>query len=167
MRPVEQTSTSSAAQPRWAATRAHIRSASASPVAPVAALAQPLLRTTAAARPEVAARWARLTFTGPAVALLDVNTAAATTGRPSSVATRDRSGSPLALIPQATPAATNPSGEVTPLMTLGHGYTPTGDRPAVSSRPRTMLAHCTACPDAPLTRLSMAARTTTQPVRGS
>src|SRR5436190_23964545 len=115
MSPVEHTRTSAGWQPRWAATRAHIRSASASPRAPVAALAQPLLRTTAAARPEVAARWARVTFTGPAVARLVVKTAAAATGRPSPVATRDRSGSPLALMPHATPAATNPSGEETAL----------------------------------------------------
>ena len=75
------------------------RSASASPVAPVAALALPLLRTTAAARPPVAARWARLTSTGAALARFVVNTPAAATGRPSAVATRARSGSPLALMP--------------------------------------------------------------------
>ena len=40
------------------ATSAHISSASARPGSPVAALALPLLSTTAAARPPVAARWA-------------------------------------------------------------------------------------------------------------
>ena len=54
-------------------------------------------------------------------------------------------------MPQCSPAATKPAGAVT-LM----GYMPTADRPAVSGRPRARLAHCTAWPLAPLTRLSMA-----------
>ena len=39
---------------------------------------------------------------------------------------------------------------------LVHGYTPTIGSPTVSSSPTMRLAHCTAWPDAPLTRLSMA-----------
>src|SRR5439155_892432 len=70
MSPVEQTRTSSARQPSCAATRAHVRSASARPASPVAALALPLLRTTAVARAAVAARCARDTWTGAAVARL-------------------------------------------------------------------------------------------------
>src|SRR5690349_24312382 len=110
MRPVEQTSTSSGEHPRAPAATVHIRSASARPDSPVAALAHPLLRITAAARPDVARRWALLTWTGAAVALLVVNTAAAETGCPSSVATRARSRAPDGLMPHATPAATKPAG---------------------------------------------------------
>ena len=47
--------------------------------------------------------------TGAAVIRFGVNTAAAATGRPSAVATRDRSGSPFGLIPQWMPDATNPA----------------------------------------------------------
>src|SRR5438874_2595857 len=113
MSPVEQTNTSSTAQPSSPATSAHMRSASSWPGLPVAALALPLLSTTAAARPHVAPRWARLTNTGAAVARFEVNTAAALTGDASSVATSARSGTPPALIPQCTPAATNPAAAVT------------------------------------------------------
>ena len=64
---------------------------------PVAALALPLLRMTAAAWPPLARRCDRETVTGAAVMRLLVNTAAAATGRPSAVATSDRSGAPLVL----------------------------------------------------------------------
>ena len=83
------------------------------PCAPVAALALPLLSTTAAACPPVAARCSRHTNTGAAVILLEVNTPAALTAAPSAVATRAKSGLPLGLIPQVTPAATNPATSVT------------------------------------------------------
>ena len=79
----------------------------------MAALALPLLRITAAARPPVAARWARLTCTGAAASLFCVKVAAAFTATPSAVATSDRSGSPDGLMPAATPLATNPAGVVT------------------------------------------------------
>ena len=59
--------------------------------------------------PAGAARWARLTCTGPAASLFEVKVAAAATAPASAVATSDRSGSPLALIPAAIPAATNPA----------------------------------------------------------
>src|SRR5262245_35716159 len=111
MRPVEHTSTSVAATPRPSAASSHMRSASARPVSPVAALALPELSTTAAARPS--ARWRRLICTGAAVARLVVKTPAALTGARFAVATSDRSGAPEALMPQAIPAASNPSTAVT------------------------------------------------------
>ncbi len=113
MRPVEQTRTSCGEQPSASAVRAHIVSASVLPAAPVAALALPLFRTTAAARPPVVARCSRLTSTGGAVIRLEVNTPAAVTGEPSAVATMARSSAPDALIPQAIPAATKPGTVVT------------------------------------------------------
>ena len=60
MRPVEQTSTWWRSTPSSAATRSHIVSASRTPASPVAALAFPLLSTTAAARPSEDRRWSRL-----------------------------------------------------------------------------------------------------------
>src|SRR3954452_6862114 len=90
-----------------------MRSASSRPGSPVAALALPLLSTTADARPPLASRCRLLTCTGAAVARLAVKTAAAGTGWPSAVATTARSGTPSALIPQCTPPATNPPGAVT------------------------------------------------------
>ena len=51
--------------------------------------------------------------TGPAQARFWVNTPAAETGRPSAVATSDKSGAPDSLMPQCSPAATNPWGAVT------------------------------------------------------
>ena len=113
IRPVEQTRTSSGEQPSASAVRVHINSASAMPAAPVAALALPLFSTTAAARPPVAARCSRVTRTGGAVILLEVNTPAAVTGEPSAVATIARSSAPEAFTPQAAPAARNPGTAVT------------------------------------------------------
>src|SRR5437879_10839771 len=104
--------TASGPRPGSAAVRPHISSATATSV-PVAQLALPLLRTTAADRPAVAARCALLTRTDPAHARFWVNTPAAATGIPSAVATNERSGSPDALMPQCTPAATKPSAAVT------------------------------------------------------
>jgi len=46
------------------------------------------------------------------------------------------------------------------LRAFGHGAIPSTDRPAVSGRPSIRLAHCTACPAAPLPRLSSALTTT-------
>ena len=112
MRPVEQTRIRSSATPRPEATREHIRSASARPRAPVAALAFPLLTTTPEVRPPLAARWSRLTCTGAAAARLEVKVAAVGTPFPSSVASRARSNAPVALIPAARPEATNPLGDV-------------------------------------------------------
>ena len=109
MRPVEHTSTSVVAQPTASAVSSHMRSASARPCSPVAALALPELSTTAAARPS--ARWRRLICTGAAATRLVVNTPAAATGARSTVATIARSGAPDALMPQASPPASNPVGD--------------------------------------------------------
>ena len=62
-----------------------MRSGVGAALLPVAALALPELRTTAAARPS--ARWPRLICTGAAATRLLVNTPAAVTGAPSAVAT--------------------------------------------------------------------------------
>src|SRR6185295_14973940 len=48
-----------------------------------------------------------------------------------------------------------------------HGATPDTGSPTVSSRPRARLAFCTACPAAPLTRLSSALTTTARPLCAS
>src|SRR5215813_6709837 len=53
------------------------------------------------------------------------------------------------------------------LASLAHGATPLADRPAVSGRPSIRLAHCTACPAAPLPRLSSALTTTIRPLSES
>ncbi len=87
-------------------------SASSQPLSPVAALALPELRITAAAWPPLARRCDRDTVTGAAVIRLLVNTPAADTGRPSSVATNDRSSAPLSFTPAGAPAATKPWAEV-------------------------------------------------------
>ena len=79
IRPVEQTRTSLRSQPRASAASAAVPSATSRPGSPVAALALPELRTTAAAFP--AARWRRLSWTGAAATRLVVNTPAAVTGR--------------------------------------------------------------------------------------
>ena len=110
MSPVWQTRTSSGRAPTPRATAAHRRVAASRPGSPVAALALPEVRITPAARPAVDRRWARLTWTGAAAARLEVNTPAAGTARPSSVATTATSGTPPALIPADPPAATNPVG---------------------------------------------------------
>ena len=46
----------------------------------------------------------------------------------------------------------------------GHGVTPSAVRPEISCRPSMRLAFCTACPAAPLTRLSSTLTTVTRPV---
>ena len=48
-----------------------------------------------------------------------------------------------------------------------HGYNPTAERPVVSGMPSATLAACTAPPEAPLVRLSMAHNAITVPVRSS
>ena len=111
--PVWQTKISSGEAPTASAVDVHSAKAASRPGSPVAALALPEVRMTPAARPAVAARWARLTWTGAAAARLAVNTPAAGTARPSSVATTATSGTPPALIPADPPAATKPSGAVT------------------------------------------------------
>ena len=112
IRPVEQTSISPGLQPTPSAAAAHIASASARPFAPVPALALPELTTTPAAIPPDACSRSRLASTGGARNLFWVNTAAAGTGLPSSVASMAKSRR-LRLTPAWQPAATNPSAAVT------------------------------------------------------
>jgi hypothetical protein len=110
--PVEQTSTSSAPTPSSSAVWLHSAAASSRPRSPVAALALPLEIRTAAARPPLALMCARLIWTGAAQARFRVKVAAVGTGWPSSVASNARSRAPEALIPAASPEATNPPGVV-------------------------------------------------------
>ena len=161
IRPVWHTRISSAVAPMSPATAGRAVRPRPGPGTPVAALALPEVRMTPAARPPVAARWARLTCTGAAAARLVVKTPAAGTARPSAVATTATSWRLGRLDAGEPPAATNPGrGDA-------HGYTPAIGRPVVSGSPSATLAHWIAWPDAPFTRLSSAHRETTQPVRGS
>src|SRR5207344_1139299 len=89
---------------------------SASPAAPVAAFAEPLVEMIASAHPnppraspDVAARWAFDRRTGAAANKFGVKTAAAGAG-PAVVTTTARSGRPEALIPAASPPARKPGG---------------------------------------------------------
>ena len=109
MRPVEQTSTSDVGRPRRCAAASHMRTASARPLAPLQTLAMPLLMMTARARPS--ARCSRQTGIGAPWTRLVVYTAAPLAGLSDSV--RDRSLLPEGLMPQVTPAARKPRGEVT------------------------------------------------------
>ena len=128
---------------------------------PVAAFAQPLLRTTPVASPPEASRWARLTTTGAAAARFVVNVAAAGTG-PCAAATSARSGAPDSLMPQAIPDASEALGR-------GHAHGSTGaeSSPIVSGRLRATFAAWIAWPDPPLVRLSIAEIVSTVPVRSS
>ena len=104
MTPVEQTRTSRGRAPSSPATRSAVSRASAIPAAPVAALAFPLLRTTARTRPD--RRRSRDSTTGAACTWFVVKTPAAGTGR--SATTRARSGAPDSLMPQVVPANRKP-----------------------------------------------------------
>ncbi len=125
MMPVERRSTSVGRAPNATAVASATRSWSASPAAPVAALADPDVETTALARPErpppprpVAKRLAWLRRTGAAANRFGVKTAAAGTASPVA-ATSARSGRPLALIPIAMPPATKPAGMTACRSTVG------------------------------------------------
>ena len=104
---------SSAATPATADAPSAIRTASASPRAPVAALACPLLTTTAVPRP--AAIRPRVSVTGAATTRFVVNRPA--TVVPGAPTSRPRSAAPLGFTPALTPAARNPAGKVTPALT--------------------------------------------------
>ncbi len=134
------------------ATRRHIRSASARPRPPVAALALPLLTSTAADRPPLAT---------------EVCTADEDRGRRRLVGGEGRGRRHRCAIlgrhkgqveragrldPGGQPDATNPCGEV-----MVTDTTPASGSPVTSGRPSARLAHWTACPDAPFIRLSRAA----------
>ena len=101
------------------------------PGAPVAALALPDVRRTPAARPPVAARWARLTWTGAAAARLVVNTPAAGTAQ--TVGGGDdgdveRIG--------GLDAGGAPDRHETPRRGDAHGYSPASGRPDGLGQPQ-------------------------------
>ena len=113
-----------------------ISSWSASPAAPVAALALPLVDTMASAQPkppraspEVAARCARDSRTGAAANAFGVKTAAAAAGPPVDTMTA-RSGRPEALIPAASPPARKPAGIAARRSTGGRSAEDAGTRDA-------------------------------------
>ena len=110
IRPVEQTATSPASIPSAAAVAPAMAWASVRPGCPVQALAPPEFRTTARSCPLATA--SRDHLTGAATTRLRVNTPAAANRGPR-LATTARSRRPLALMPDATPAAANPWGAVT------------------------------------------------------
>ena len=163
IRPVEQTRTCSAGTPRPAAASAHISSASARPRRPVAALALPLLTTTADAQPPLAARWSRLTWTGAAAARLEVKVAAVGTGGAVVGGQQGQVEGPGGLDARRQPRRPRiPAGVV--MLT---GTPPPWE--ARSPREARGPGWRTGPPDptAPLTRLSMAPKARTHPVRGS
>ena len=108
--PVENGSTSCIVHPTMLATAAQVVSASASPLAPVPALALPALTTSARSEaPPVPsrARWRRQTVTGAAQKRFWVNTPAATVpGSNSATSTSSRAQFLIfaAAVPSATPA---------------------------------------------------------------
>ena len=116
MTPVDRCRTPDSSMSSAAATSRPTACWSASPAAPVAAFAEPLVQMTARAQPnppraspDVAARLARDRRTGAAANALGVKTAAAAAGPPV-VTARARSGRPEALIPAARPPARKPAG---------------------------------------------------------
>ena len=111
MTPVEDTSTCSTGQPTRSAAVTAMSRASVSPRAPVQALAQPLLTTTAAVVPSDRRRCSRVTVTGAATARLVVKMPADRAGGVDASSARS---SPDGLMPQATPAARKPAGAVIP-----------------------------------------------------
>ena len=115
MTPVEATNTSSGRHPTCLATNSTVALATATPLSPVHALAQPLLHTIARALPPEASRLLRDNTTGAATVLFVVKTAAADAGR-SVVSNITSSGHACvgALMPAYTPAALKPAGAVTP-----------------------------------------------------
>jgi hypothetical protein len=108
MTPVESTTTCSASSPRRRAVSAAVASASSSPRTPVAAFATPELMTTACG--SASSRWRRERSTGAACMRFAVNIAVPVAG--SVERTSARSGAFLRM-PQWTPEATKPRGEVT------------------------------------------------------
>src|SRR4051812_31248461 len=109
--PVEATRISAGSQWSRVASDEAIVCAVVSPSAPVQAFAQPLLMTTARARPAETCRFDRETSTGAACALLVVNTAAAAAALSAAITARSR---PDFLMPHDTPAARKPAGAATP-----------------------------------------------------
>src|SRR3989441_38682 len=108
MTPVEQTKTSSTGQPRRLAASVTVRSAAASPAAPVAQLAFPAFTTTALIFPFEARRCSLEIRTGAATTRFCVKTAAAEAG--TSLEKTARSSAPVFFKPQAVAAKRNPRG---------------------------------------------------------
>ena len=162
MSPVWQTRISCRCASIPLATAPQRRDAASRPGSPVAALALPEVRITPADRPPVASRWARLICTGAAAAKLPVKTPGGG-DRPAVIGCHHRHiGYARSLDPGRTPGGHEPLG-----CGDAHGYNPASGNPVVSGSPRAMLAHWTAWPDAPFTRLSSAHSESTQPVRSS
>ena len=159
IRPVEQTATSIAPMPSAAATASAVACVSAKPALPVHALAPPALSTTAVSRPVVSTCWVH--STGAAFTRLLVKHAGRRVER---AVVDDQREIGAAAGPDA---GGDPGGPEAPGGGDAHGATPSALRPAVSGRPRTRLAHCTAWPAAPLPRLSIALQTTTRPESAS
>ena len=151
MTPVESTTTCSATSPSASPTSAAVRSASAIPVAPVAAFATPALITTACGS-----------------ALLEVpfrdhdgrrqHAVRRPHGRPDGrhgASGRAQGPAPTRRMPACTPLADEPLGGRD-----GHQTrTPESRSPVVSSSPKRRLTFWIACPAAPLPRLSSAQMT--------
>src|SRR5512139_2210498 len=104
MTPVEPTSRESFGRPRTSQAAREVSRTAAVPAAPVQAFAFPLFTTIPRRRPRF--RFALPQTTGAAATRFRVNTTAETHGR--SLTTSARSGFPVRLIPQGTPAARNP-----------------------------------------------------------
>ena len=111
--------------------RAHAPRRRPAPAAPVAALALPLLSTTAAARPPVAARWAAVVTHGGRGHLVLGEDGGGGHGRRRRRWPRARGRGR----PRLDPAG-HPGGRRTRGGGDAHGYTPTSGRPVVSGRPR-------------------------------
>ena len=174
--PVEQTATWSSGTPAHIAAAPCIFAASWRPIEPVAAFALPLLTTTA----RIASRRqrSRVSSTGAAAVPERVNRAALVVCA-ASLTSRPTSVPPDGLIPAATPAARKPSGRHVGIgeqpRVLGQRDPARGERlerghqtrPSVSGRPNMRLRFWIACELVPFQRLSIAAKTSTLPLRGS
>ena len=132
MIPVDRCSVCSVSVPVASASIAAISRWSASPSAPVAALAEPLVEMIALAQPnppraspDVAARCSFDSRTGAAANVFGVKTAATAAG-PDVVVTTARSGRPEALIPATMPPALKPGGMAERRSTGGRSVEDTG-----------------------------------------
>ena len=145
---------------------------------PVAALAHPELASTARSAPS--RQRSRLSSTGAAGVPVEVKRAALT-GPSASHTSRPRSGLPLGLIPQATPAARKPAGSPASGAEVAHmrgraapsaserraRAAPLTRGPRPRRNPNITLRFWTACEEVPFQRLSIAESTTTLPVCAS
>ena len=111
MTPVDDTSTCSGRQLSTRAASAAMVRAAASPSGPVQAFAQPLFTTTAVVVLSDCRKCSFVTISGAATTMFVVNMPAVLAGGAATTNARSRSE---VLMPQATPAAANPAGAVTP-----------------------------------------------------